>query len=94
MSKDQPVDELDALLSKYVSALHAAARHGLEGDFIDVALPNGVSLEQALRTHIQAECNRARVDELEQLPPHTTKLGYSYLVDRIAELQQIMKEGE
>ena len=40
---------------------------------------------------IQAECNRARLMELEQLPPHTTKLGYSYLVDRIAELQQLMK---
>lgn len=52
--------------------------------------------EGLLQGFIQAECNRARIDELKGLPskyPLGNVMG-SDIERRVVQLQQIMKEGE
>lgn len=83
--KDQPVDELRriclALYNCGKSDADALIPVGFEAIFTEA--------EPAL----QAECNRARIEEV-TLMEECVDDFQGYAKDRIAELQQLMKEGE
>lgn len=101
--KDQPVDELDynTTYIEFVKEKDVIKKFNLflklhcQDDYAHL-IDSDDNAGEFMRRAIQAECNRARIDELKGLPskyPLGNVMG-SDIERRVVQLQQIMKEVE